>query len=136
MDPSSLPTAEQEQDGYILVDLKHIVSPSNNTASGRTLHLIDIPLFLSLLPLSEYICISLSVFMIMQKPTFAPETHIDELGQFLQNCRDVPHLDLFSGDNTMNIHAAMVIIRFSLSSLFFNCLLKMCFSSLHITEAD
>ncbi|CAI8040258.1 Autophagy-related protein 13 homolog [Geodia barretti] len=68
VDPSSLPTAEQEQDGYILVDLKHI------------------------------------------KPTFAPETHIDELGQFLQNCRDVPHLDLFSGDNTMNLHAAMRLI--------------------------
>ena len=44
----------------------------------------------------------------LQKPTFAPDTPIDELGQFLQNCRDVPHLDLFSGENSMDITAAMV----------------------------
>ena len=29
MDPVTLPTADNEQDGFILVDLKHIVSSTN-----------------------------------------------------------------------------------------------------------
>jgi hypothetical protein len=44
------------------------------------------------------------------KPTFATHTHVDEIGQFLQTCRDVPTLDLLSGENTMDVDAAMKLI--------------------------
>ena len=38
----------------------------------------------------------------------ATPTRVDELGQFLQSCRDVPNLDLLSGENSMDVEAAMV----------------------------
>jgi hypothetical protein len=64
----SLATADNEQDGYIMVDLQHI------------------------------------------KPTFATHSHVDELGQFLQSCREVPQLDLLASGNNMDIQAAMKLI--------------------------
>ena len=33
---------------------------------------------------------------------------MDELGELLQKCRDVPSLDMLSGENSMDLEAAMV----------------------------
>ena len=43
-----------------------------------------------------------------QKPTFCTHPHVDELGELLQKCRDMPSLDMLSGENSMDLEAAMV----------------------------
>ena len=43
-----------------------------------------------------------------KKPTFATHTNLDDVGKFLQLCRDIPTLDLLSGENSMDVEAAMV----------------------------
>jgi len=44
----------------------------------------------------------------LQKPAFAGRSTTDELSAFLQQCKEVPVLDMFSSENSMNITAAMV----------------------------
>ena len=44
----------------------------------------------------------------LQRPAFAGRSTTDELSAFLQQCKEMPALDMFSNENSMNITAAMV----------------------------
>ena len=44
----------------------------------------------------------------IQKLAFASHSATDELSAFLQQCKEIPSLDLFSSENSMDVTAAMV----------------------------
>ncbi len=66
----------------------------------------------TLIPWAMRAC-SLLCLMSIQKPAFASRSHTDELSEFLQQCKDVPSLDLFSGEGSMDVAAALVRVCLS-----------------------
>ena len=61
---------------------------------------------------------------LLQKPTFVTDVTVNELGQFLQDCRDVPALDLLTGGDSMNITTAMVNNRKNRLCMFYTIITK------------
>ena len=61
-------------------------------------------------PAEVHLC--LLVYSVLQKPVFAPDSQpSDDLGQFFQECKNPPNLDMFSGPTALDINSALVSLN-------------------------
>lgn len=49
-----------------------------------------------------------TIIINFQNPPFADGSTSHDITQFLQECKEVPHLDMFSDEQSMSIDAALV----------------------------
>ena len=78
-----------------------LISDFRDTQELNIVPLQKIPYYLDLDDLNL-------MFGYIQNPSFAEGSSSDTVTQFLQQCKEVPNLDMFSGEHSMNLDAALV----------------------------